>query len=158
MAPLNLSLKQIALALGGEVSGGQVLAPGPNHSAEDRSLAVKLGRDRGLVVYSHAADDIWQCKDHVRAKLGLPPWNGKAKANGPTRNVVARYDYTDEDGRLLFQVMRCDPKGFSQRRPDGNGGWAWKLGDTRRVLYRLPALIEAIANERPIFIAKVKRQ
>ena len=29
---LNMSLEQIARALGGEVSGGQVLAPGPNHS------------------------------------------------------------------------------------------------------------------------------
>ena len=145
MAPLNLSLKQIALALGGEVSGGQVLAPGPNHSAEDRSLAVKFGNNGGLVVYSHASDDIWQCKDYVREKLGLPPWNGKAKSNGPSRNVVARYDYTDEDGKLLFQVMRYDPKGFSQRRPDGNDGWAWKLGDTRRVLYRLPEVIEAVA-------------
>ena len=36
-----MKLHQIAHALGGEVSGGQVLCPGPGHSAKDRSLAVR---------------------------------------------------------------------------------------------------------------------
>lgn len=151
----NMSLEQIARALGGEVSGGQVLAPGPGHSAEDRSLAVKFGRDRGLVVYSHAGDDIWQCKDHVRAKLGLPQWETKRKfkPNGKTR-IAKTYDYADAHGELLFQVVRFEPKDFRQRRPDGNGGWIWSLHDTQRVLYRLPALLEAVANEQPVFIAE----
>jgi putative DNA primase/helicase len=59
------------------------------------------------------------------------------------REPVATYDYTDDDGNLLFQVCRFEPKDFRQRRPDGKGGWTWKLEDTRRVLYRLPAVIEA---------------
>ena len=145
----HFTLEQIARALGGEVSGGQVLAPGPNHSAEDRSLAVKHGNNGGLIVFSHAGDDIRACKDHVRARLGLPPWNG----NGSSRNIAAQYDYTDEDGKLLFQVVRFAPKKFAQRRPSG-GGWSWKLDNTKRVLYRLPALLEAIANEQPVFVAE----
>ena len=75
----------------------------------------------------------------------------------PNRTLVATHDYTDEAGDLLFQVLRYHPKepfGFSQRRPDGRGGWIGKLDDTRRVLYRLPELIEAVANEHPIFIAE----
>ena len=36
------SLQTVAKALGGEISGGQVLAPGPGHSPKDRSLSVKL--------------------------------------------------------------------------------------------------------------------
>jgi len=39
------------------------------------------------------------------------------------RKIVATYDYTDESGNLLFQVVRYDPKDFRQRRPDGKGGW-----------------------------------
>ncbi len=39
--------------------------------------------------------------------------------------------------------MRFEPKDFRQRRPDGNGGWTWKLNDVRRVLYHLPDLISA---------------
>ena len=35
-------IERIAEALCGEVSGGQVRAPGPGHSAKDRSLSVTL--------------------------------------------------------------------------------------------------------------------
>ena len=56
------------------MSGGQVLAPGPGHSAEDRSLSVKLdaGAPDGFVVNSFAEDDPIECKDYVRAKRALP--------------------------------------------------------------------------------------
>src|SRR5713226_5221074 len=59
------------------------------------------------------------------------------------RRLIAEYDYCDEKGELLFQVVRFEPKDFRQRRPDGNGGWTWKLNDVRRVLYHLPDLISA---------------
>ena len=36
---------------------------------------------------------------------------------------VAAYDYVSETGELLFQVVRWEPKFFSQRQPDGQGGW-----------------------------------
>ncbi len=56
-------------------------------------------------------------------------------------NIVAEYDYKDEQGNLLFQVVRLDPKGFRQRCRDENGHWAYSLNGTRRVLYRLPELL-----------------
>ncbi len=59
------------------------------------------------------------------------------------REEVATYDYTDESGQLLFQVVRFKPKDFRQRRPDGKGGWIWNLKDTRLVLYRLPDVLKA---------------
>jgi hypothetical protein len=36
-----MDLRSIALALNGVVSGRQVLAPGPGHSPQDRSLAIR---------------------------------------------------------------------------------------------------------------------
>ena len=42
---------------------------------------------------------------------------------------------------MLYQVLRYEPKDFRQKRPDGNGGWIWKL-DERRVLYRWPELLK----------------
>lgn len=60
-----------------------------------------------------------------------------------TRTIVATYDYTDEAGNLLFQVVRSSPKGFRQRRPDGQGGWIWNLQGIEPVLYRLPAVVNA---------------
>ena len=66
--------------------------------------------------------------------------------------IVKTYDYRDETGELLFQVVRFEPKDFKQRRPDGRGGWVWKLGDARRVPYLLPELMKSVAAGQTIFI------
>ena len=70
---LNLSLHALARALGGEVAGSQVLAPGPGHSPKDRSLSVCLSSiDRdGFIVFSHCGDDFRDCRAHVLKRLGL---------------------------------------------------------------------------------------
>jgi len=64
--------------------------------------------------------------------------------------VVATYPYTDENGALLYEVLRYKPKGFSQRRPDGGK----KLDGVRRVLYRLPEVRKAIDECRSIYICE----
>jgi hypothetical protein len=69
------------------------------------------------------------------------------------RRVVATYDYHDEHGGLLFQVVRFQPKDFRQRRPDGKGGWVWSLNGVPRVLYRLPELAAA-PKDRPVFVVE----
>jgi hypothetical protein len=68
--------------------------------------------------------------------------------------IVATYEYTDESGVPLFQVVRLAPKDFRQRRPNGKGGWTWSLGDTRRVVYRLPEVRDAAANGRLVFVVE----
>jgi hypothetical protein len=155
------NLQSLARALGGEVSGSQVLAPGPSHSANDRSLSIKLGPSApdGFVVNSFAGDDPIACKDYVRSKAGIEPFkaNGKRKpafdigkitaaqsagSGKPKANIVATYDYTDDKGALLYQVCRLEPKSFRQRRPDGKGGWIWSVKDCRRIPYRLPELLK----------------
>lgn len=55
--------------------------------------------------------------------------------------IVATYDYTDPSGKLLFQVVRYQPKTFKQRQPDGAGGWKWGLDGITRVLYNLPQIL-----------------
>jgi hypothetical protein len=55
--------------------------------------------------------------------------------------AVAEYNYTDRFGELLYQVVRFEPKAFRQRRPDGQGGWAWQLDGVRRVPYNLPQIL-----------------
>ena len=69
------------------------------------------------------------------------------------RHEIATYAYHDENGELLFEVVRYQPKGFAQRRPDGTGGWIWNLDQVRRVLYRLPEILAADPNE-PVFIVE----
>jgi hypothetical protein len=69
-----LNLHSIARALGGQVSGAQVRAPGPGHGRGDDSLSVKLSATSpdGFLAHSFAGDDWRVCRDYVREKLGLP--------------------------------------------------------------------------------------
>jgi len=78
-------------------------------------------------------------------ELGIPLSEvpGFQKNYQQKRKIVSEYNYHDEKGNLLYQVVRFDPKDFRQRRPDGNGGWIWNLNGTRRALYRLPLLLNA---------------
>lgn len=56
--------------------------------------------------------------------------------------VVNTYDYRDEQGELLMQVVRMEPKTFRQRRPDGDD-WNWSVKGVRVVPYRLRDLLAA---------------
>ncbi len=69
--------------------------------------------------------------------------NGHQRRASKRRTIEKSYDYEDESGNLLFQAVRFRPKGFSQRQPDGKGGWTWNLDGVRLVPYRLPQLIAA---------------
>src|SRR5829696_6205131 len=80
----------------------------PGHEDRQPSLSVAEGRDGCVVLHCHAG-----CRtEDVIAHLGLD-WadlypegrNGKAE-------IVATYDYTDEQGRLLYQAVRYFPKAF----------------------------------------------
>lgn len=113
----------------------------PAHEDQHASLSISRGDDGRVLLHCHAG-----CSpESVCSAIGLkitdlftPSNNGHSKGR-----IVATYDYRDAAGALQFQVVRFDPKGFRQRRPDGNGSWIWKLGNTARVLYRLPELIAA---------------
>jgi hypothetical protein len=84
-----IDLRSLQRALGGEISGGQLLCPGPGHSSRDRSLAVRPSRDSdGFVVHSHCGDEWTLCKDYVRERLGLPQWqpgDGRDRRVDPSR-------------------------------------------------------------------------
>ncbi len=71
----------------------------------------------------------------VAGAVGYHPSQGDTP-----RRIVATYDYLDARGTCLFQVVRYVPKGFRQRRPDGQGGWIWNLTGIEPVLYHLPAV------------------
>jgi hypothetical protein len=90
----------------------------------------------------------------------LPGGRGKQEyrghANGQEgnglRQIVATYDYRDERGKLLFQVVRYDPKDFRQRCPKPGGGWVWSVKGVRVVPYRLPELLARPGD--PVFVVE----
>jgi hypothetical protein len=107
----------------------------PAHDDQRASLSISTGGDGRVLVKCFA-----NCKTSaIVAALGLTMRDLFPTTNGATPEIA--YDYVDETGALLFQVVRRPPKRFTQRRPDGNGEWIWKLDGVRRVLYRLPDLV-----------------
>jgi len=128
---------------------GKWSAQYPSHDDRVNNLSVDIGDDGKLLVHCHAGCEAAD----VMAAVGLtmkdlfPAGDGRHKGNNKPGRVVASYDYRDESGKLLFQSVRFEPKGFSQRQPDGKGGWKWNLQGVRRVLYRLTELLAADAGE-----------
>jgi hypothetical protein len=102
---------------------------------------------------SHADALKWLKSNGFNVNESRPRGNGRA-STGALGEIVATYDYIDENGKLILQVCRLDPKDFRQRKPDRAGGWDWSTKGCRRVPYRLPELIEAIAQEQTIFIVE----
>ena len=87
-----LTLRSIASALGGEVVGREVLAPGPGHSRRDRSMSVALASDPRLVVVvrSYAGDDWRACRDHVCGILGIATERDPNTVVSPIARMQAR--------------------------------------------------------------------
>jgi 5S rRNA maturation endonuclease (ribonuclease M5) len=117
---------------------GQWSARCPAHDDNRASLGINQSAPEHYLVNCLAGCQV----DAVLSAAGLkmqdlfPPKQEQSR-------IVATYDYRDESGALLFQTVRFEPKDFRQRVPTFEGGWSWKLGTTRRVLYRLPELVAA---------------
>ena len=63
----------------------------------------------------------------------------------PKKRIVTSYSYRDESGKELYQNVRFEPKDFLQRHYSDIGQAVWGLNGTRRVPYRLPELLKAVA-------------
>ncbi len=74
----------------------------------------------------------------------------------PKARIIAKYDYVDEHGEVLFQVCRFEPKTFKQRRPDPSAfdGWSWSVKGVRLIPYRLSEVLKAIAEGRTVYIVE----
>lgn len=110
---------------------------------EDRNPSLHISeRDGKLLVKCFAGCDQ---SDVIAALKGRGLWPDAEQREHPPEwgRIVRTYGYTDEDGKLLYQVCRFEPKTFRPRRPDGMGGWKWGYGNVRRVLYHLPEVLEA---------------
>jgi 5S rRNA maturation endonuclease (ribonuclease M5) len=141
-------------------SGAGFMARCPAHDDGTASLSIGPGRDQPVILHCHAgchADDILARLDLTWADLSGPATQRTSSdVWTPAGPAIAVYDYRDEAGQVLFQVCRTANKEFRQRVPDAaaKGGYRWKLGDARRVLYRLPRLIEAVNGGIGVFICE----
>ena len=146
---------------------------------------VKLSQDAALACVKSALETPQaKANQHVleAAHQALKDLAKRRRAKRREGKPVAYYDYLDEAGTMLYQVVRLEPKAFSQRRPYEDV-WAWglvagcyvrggsgnlyleddltpdeaertELGACSLILYRLNAVKRAVAKGRPVFVVE----
>jgi len=148
---IELSCRQVVEAALGEAvrrSGGELLYRCPQHDDNDPSLSVNPRKNAWMCgPCGKGGENGWSLAAFL---IGSDPSTDKENVLGwlkdkglvepkPQSREVAAYDYKDEDGKLLFQCVRMEPKTFRQRQPGTNGEqWVWNLKGVRLVPYRLP--------------------
>lgn len=120
----------------------------PSHADDSPSLRVSEGQDGKVLMFCRAGCTF---KDIVTA-LGFTTretstQESKPKPQTSWGKAVAHYDYTDEAGVTLFQVVRDEHKNFRQRKPTHQepplDQWTYNVNGVRNVLYRLPEVMSA---------------
>ena len=132
MTPQELAVR-LGVTVKSTKSNGGLMAICPLHADGTASLSLDIGDDGKPLIWCGAGCNT----EPLLARLK------GAQPAAPKKQIVATYDYVSASGDLLHQTIRYEPKAFSQRRPDGRGGWLWNLQDIEPVLYRLPVLVSA---------------
>ncbi|KKN76938.1 hypothetical protein LCGC14_0365900 [marine sediment metagenome] len=122
-------------------SDGSYLSLCPAHPDRNPSLHITLKEDRLLLhcLSGCQTEAVCQAIGITMTDLFI---DDKPAPSSSAKKIVAEYNYTDEAGAFLFQVVRFDPKGFSQRHKNGKNEWVWDMKDVRRVPYHLPEILE----------------
>jgi putative DNA primase/helicase len=126
----------------------------PGHDDRNPSLSVGIGRDACLLLHCHASCNIGD----VLAELGISEGD-LFSSNGhgfhqPT--AEEHYLYRSASGQIVMRVTRRPGKKFTQSRPDGHA-WIWNAKGVKKVLYRLPEVLKAVAEGQPIYVVEGER-
>ncbi len=173
-------------------SDGSTMCRCPAHADKKHSLSVRDG-ERGIVLHCFAGCETQDILDRMRLKMAdlfhedqkagnETPRPKRAAQPKDTRTVeerthttrrdeiagdpVARYPYTDKDGKIIFEVFRfrteSGDKTFRQgiqirEAKDGRFDWKdydWKTSRLPHPLYRLPEVLTAIAAGKPVYVVE----
>ena len=120
----------------------------PAHDDKNPSLSV-TEKHGTVLLHCHAG-----CKyEAIVRALGL--WEtSPQKPPKIEKQEVAAYGYHDASGQIVYEVVRYDPKDFRQRRVEPDGRRVWGAKDVQKVLYRLPAVLEAVRKGEVIYITE----
>lgn len=154
----------LAAAIDTARHGQRVMVRCPAHEDGSASLSVAPGSDQPVVMFCHAGcqtEDILNAFginwDDISAALDQPVVQ-ELPSLGGLGQATHRYEYKNDAGRLIFEVLRFEPPGqrkqFRQRRPNAGGGWEWNLQGVTRVLYRQAEVRECIAAGSTIYVVE----
>ena len=109
---------------------------------EPKSRKTRTAAPNKTKATDHAVDERAARTKAANARATAAINKGSAEFTGQKRKLIARSDYVDADGALLYQKLKYDsePK-YQQQRPDSSGGWIQNLKGVKRILYRLPDLV-----------------
>lgn len=138
--------------------------------AADKKEAIDWLRNKGFPIEDRRQNSVSSNRSAKPAEGGRD-----APEDGARKKLVKAWNYTDENGTVLFQTLRYQfqlpdgswrigddgkpEKTYSQRRTAGPGddsrdGWVYSLKGARIVPYRLPEVIEAIKAGYRIFFVE----
>ncbi|MQF69590.1 hypothetical protein FIM12_04585 [SAR202 cluster bacterium AD-804-J14_MRT_500m] len=126
---------------------GYLSSDGQYAHCSRKNMAGGLPLQQPSSTYAHKISGSCGCGNIHEHDSNSPVAATMKAGSSPT----STYPYFDADGNLSFEVIRNFPKKFLQRRPDGQGGWEYKLDGVRPILYRLPELLRSGPSE-PVFI------
>lgn len=146
-----------------------VRANGSNWSArcpcrnddQNPSLSIGQGGDGRVLVTCHRG--IPCSVDEICTAVGLTvsdlmPPRDKPEPQNKTTVWTNTYDFRDTDGTLLFQKQRGVQSGgkktFRIRRPDGKGGFEYNANGVKKILYNLPMVVRAVAEQQTVFVVE----
>lgn len=158
--------KMILATLGVEHTLGQHTTHCPAHDDGRQSLSVKVCDNGKVLLHCHAGCEYSEIIAALRTKADR---SGSSAAVGnlslatvpeearPAELdlVTNSYIYTDEAGTPIYRVKRTKNKRFFQERWVHDGQlWVRGVEGVRRVLYRLPEVVDAVKDGRRVVIVE----
>ena len=149
--PVNIQ-DLLAKLEGVKKSGDGYTSRCSNHPDKRNSLSIKEA-EGSILLHCHAG---CETKD-VASALGYELKDLFApKPSTTKKSIIAKYNYTDMTGKVIYQAVRFEPKSFSQRQPDPKNPkkWIWNLKGIHPLPFRLPKVIDTIKAGNAIFIVE----
>jgi len=128
----------------------------PSHDDKHASLSVSESPSGRIIFQCFAGCS----EEDVLSAMGLTKRDLYPGSRLDVRTPDKVYVYTDEAGHPLFEVLRYPGKRFRQRHhdpasPDAkDDGYVYHLEGVRRVPYKLPKLIQAVAEGRRVYVTE----
>lgn len=135
--------------------GGGYSACCPAHNDNNPSLSINEGNDGKILLHCHAGCTVEAICSALSIRI--------SELFVPDVKVERRetiYSYKDENGIEIYRKVRVEPgkngksKDFRLERVDETGSIVYKIKGCRRVLYRLPELLQAISENKPVYLVE----
>lgn len=111
-----------------------------------RCLTINEGRDGRVLIHCHAGCKVIDILKAINLKTSdlYPPDKSK---------IVEVYQYADNQGDIVYEIVRLEPKGFYARH-EVDGRYVNNMKGVKLIPYRLPELIQAVENGKTIILVE----